>query len=201
MTLDNQAINIAKIICIGKNYTDHIKEMGDATPSEMVLFAKPVTSANTELILPKKSFRFEAEICLLMNEQKIIGIGIGLDMTLDEIQKDLKNNGLPWERSKGFKNSGIYSDFVSVSNIDQSQIELKFYVNDNLKQHAKSSQMVYSISHIVDECESVFGLNTYDIIMTGTPSGIDTLREGDKCRGELYHQGELVLQKEWVAKS
>ena len=201
MTLNNQEVTIAKIICIGKNYTDHIKEMGDATPSEMVLFAKPVTSANTEIVLPKESFRFEAEISLLMRKREIVGLGIGLDMTLDKIQKNLKDNGLPWERSKGFKNSGVYSDFVSVVDINQSQIELKFYVNETLKQHAQSSQMVYDISRIVNECENVFGLNTYDIIMTGTPSGIDTLKEGDKCRGELYHKGELILQKEWVAKN
>ncbi|PHR56162.1 MAG: 2-keto-4-pentenoate hydratase [Arcobacter sp.] len=197
ITLNNISLRPGKIICVGRNYVKHIEELNNEFPQEMVLFQKSASSISRQLIHPMKSCRFEAEICLLIKNKKVYAIGAGLDLTLDKIQNRLKEKGLPWERAKNFKNAAVFSDFVFFDT--QSKLSMKLYKNGKLQQNAKEENMIYSINEILSQSEEVFGLEDNDIIMTGTPEGVDNFIIGDNFRIELYADNELLLRHSWVA--
>ena len=104
----------SKVVCIGRNYTEHIHELNNEVPSEMVFFIKPNSSISTQLSFPKgvKSCHYEAEISFMIQKGKITAVGFGLDLTLREVQTQLKAKGLPWERAKSFLGSAVFSPFV-----------------------------------------------------------------------------------------
>jgi len=196
--LNNKTQQVGKVICVGRNFVKHIEELNNEFPSEMVLFHKSASSISNELIKPEESCRFEAEICLLIKDKKIAAIGAGLDLTLDKKQNYLKSKGLPWERAKTFKNAAVFTEFKSVEILDK--LSLKLYKNDKLQQHAIEKFMIYPISEILTQCEEVFGLKDGDIIMTGTPEGVDNFVKDDKLYIELYSNDKLITKNEWIAK-
>lgn len=199
ITLNNKSIRPGKVICVGRNYVKHIEELNNEFPTEMVLFQKPTSSISKQLIHPIKSCRFEAEICLLVKNKKVYAVGAGLDLTLDKIQNDLKEKGLPWERAKSFKNAAVFSDFVFFDS--QSKLNMKLYKNEKLQQDAKEENMIYPINEILFQSEDIFGLEDNDIIMTGTPEGVDNFIKGDSFRIELYADKDLLLTHAWTAIS
>lgn len=195
--LNNKTLRPGKVVCVGRNYVKHIKELNNDFPQEMVLFQKSASSISRQLIHPMKSCRFEAEICLLIKNKTIYAVGVGLDLTLDKIQNNLKEKGLPWERAKSFKNAAVFSDFVFFDT--QSNLHMKLYRNDALQQYAKEENMIYPINEILSQSEDVFGLEDNDIIMTGTPEGVDSFAIGDKFKIELYADKKLLLTYSWTA--
>ena len=195
--LNNDSFRPGKVICVGRNYVKHIEELNNEFPCEMVLFQKSASSISRHLFHPIKSCRFEAEICLLIKDKKVHAVGAGLDLTLDKVQNTLKAKGLPWERAKNFKNAAVFSDFVYFN--AQSKLNMKLYKNEKLQQDAKEEKMIYPMSEILSQSEEVFGLEDNDVIMTGTPEGVDSFSIGDKFRIELYADDEHLLTHSWVA--
>jgi len=148
--INNTEIFPSKVVCIGRNYTEHIAELNNETPDEPVFFFKPNSSISNEMIFPKgnESCHYEAEISFIIEDNKISAVGFGLDLTLREVQSKLKEKGLPWERAKCFHNSAVFSEFVSFSG-DTSKLEVELYINNELKQKGGVSLMITKPQEII----------------------------------------------------
>ena len=198
--LDNRKIYPSKVVCIGRNYTAHIKELNNETPDEMVFFIKPNSSISNTLIFPKghKSCHYEAEISFLIEENKIIAVGFGLDLTLREIQSKLKKKGLPWERAKAFDNAAVFSKFVPFSG-DISKLSIELFINKELKQKGDYSLMINKPDEIIKEVNSFLSFEDGDILMTGTPKGVGEFKVGDIFLGKILYDGKIIVEKEFKA--
>ncbi len=165
----------------------------------MVIFNKPNTAITNELYFINQNTRFECEICFLINNSKIAGVGAGLDITKADIQKDLKQQGLPWERAKSFDKSAVFGNFVKI-NKSINNIKMELFVNDKLTQMAKYDKMIYKPQQILDECKSFMSLNDGDIIMSGTPKGVGGYNIGDIFVAKIYDNNSLIIETKWIAK-
>ena len=186
----------SKIICVGRNYVEHIHELANEVPDELVLFMKPNSAIATEVRLPREECRYEAEICLLVEGGVLVGAAFGLDLTLPVIQNRLKAKGLPWEKAKAFDNSAIFTDFVPIN--DWCGLSLELWINGELRQRGGVELMIYQPEDIIKEICRWFTLNDGDIVMTGTPKGVGDLLEGDRLLGKLLLNDQLLVSREWV---
>lgn len=193
----NQKCEVSKVVCIGRNYVEHIEELGNEIPSSMVVFNKPNSALSDRLYYFSQACRFEGEICFLIRANKIAAVGFGLDLTHADIQNHLKSKGLPWERAKAFDNSAVLSDFVSIGE-DLSSLQMKLYVNDILVQFATYDLMMYKPHTMLSEIQSFMTLEDNDIIMSGTPKGVGTYKVGDKFIGQVFSGETLLIEKEWI---
>ena len=196
---NDERITPSKVVCVGRNYVAHIKELNNETPDTMVLFNKPNSAITDTLDYIQKDCRFEGEICFLIKEKKIEGIGFGLDLTKAGIQNKMKEKGLPWERAKGFDKSAVFSEFVKFEG-DIESIEMKLFINDTLIQHATYDLMIYKPDKILSEISSFMTLEDGDIIMSGTPKGVATYQKKDIFVGEIYLNGTLLISKTFIVK-
>ncbi len=194
--LQGQDIFPSKVVCIGRNYREHIAELNNETPEKMVFFLKPNSAISQKLIFPKghESCHYEAEISFLIEEGKVSAVGFGLDLTLREVQSRLKEKGLPWERAKAFDDSAVFSKFVSF-NDDISKLEVELYINDELKQKGDVSLMINKPSEIIDEAKSFLTFEDGDILMTGTPKGVGKFYVGDKFLGKILYDGKVLIEQ------
>jgi len=190
----NELITPSKVICVGRNYVEHIKELNNETPDSMVLFNKPNSAISDTLFYIQEDCRFEGEICFLIKNAQIEGIGFGLDLTKAGVQNKMKEKGLPWERAKAFDTSAVLSEFVKFEG-DISSLEMKLYINDVLRQHATYDLMIYKPDKILSEVGSFMTFEDGDIIMSGTPKGVATYVKGDIFRGEVYVDDALVVSE------
>jgi len=193
---ENRYVTPSKIVCVGRNYVEHIKELNNEIPQNMVIFCKVNSSIDEKLRFFTKDTRLEAEISFLVENNKLRGVGIGLDLTKADIQNYLKSKGLPWERAKAFDSSAVFSEFVEL-NGDIKSLELKLYINDNLQQHATYELMIYKPDEILKEITSFMSLEDGDIIMSGTPKGVTTYKLRDKIKAELFIDNKKIISKEW----
>ena len=175
----------SKVVCIGRNYVEHIRELGNEIPSSMVVFNKPNSAISDTLYYFSEHCRFEGEICFLIRENKIDAIGFGLDLTHADIQDHLKSKGLPWERAKAFNHSAVLSDFIPLT-CDIKTLGMKLYINDQLVQFATYDLMMYKPEIMLSEIQSFMSLEDNDIIMSGTPKGVGNYNVGDRVVGEIY---------------
>ena len=196
---NDQSIVPSKVVCIGRNYVEHIKELGNEIPSSMVVFNKPNSAISDTLYYFSEHCRFEGEICFLIKENKIEAIGFGLDLTHADIQNHLKSKGLPWERAKAFNHSAVLSHFIPLA-CDISSLGMKLYINDQLVQFATYDLMMYKPDIMLSEIQGFMRLEENDIIMSGTPKGVGNYNVGDRFVGEIYSGETLLLQKEWIVK-
>jgi len=194
---NNQTITPSKIICVGRNYVEHIKELNNETPDSMVLFNKPNSAITSELKYIQEDCRFEGEICFLIKNKEIEGIGFGFDLTKASLQNKMKEKGLPWERAKGFDGSAVLSTFVPLQGEIQS-IEMKLFRNGTLQQHATYDLMIYKPDKILSEIQSFMTLEDGDVIMSGTPKGVATYRQYDVFLALIYVDNKIVLKEEFV---
>jgi len=194
--LGDQKIFPSKVVCIGRNYVDHIKELNNDTPDEMVFFIKPNSSISSKLIFPQghKSCHYEAELSFLMEESKITAVAFGLDLTLREVQSKLKEKGLPWERAKAFNNSAVFSKFEFFDG-DISKLEVELYINDELKQKGGCELMINKPSEIISEAKTFVSFEDGDILMTGTPKGVGSFNIGDVFVGKVLYDGKVILEE------
>lgn len=196
---NNEALYPSKVICIGRNYVEHIYELNNEIPSSMVVFNKPNSSITNELQFFSPDTRFEGEICFLMKNKKIEGIGFGLDLTKADIQNHLKQKGLPWERAKGFNNAAVLSQFVPFEgNVKHLRFEL--YLNDQLQQFANYDLMIYKPQQMIEEILTFMDIEDGDIIMTGTPKGVATYAKGDRFVAKIFCKDEVILEKEFICQ-
>ncbi len=194
---NNQTITPSKVICVGRNYVEHIKELNNETPDSMVLFNKPNSAITSELKYIQEDCRFEGEICFLIKAAQIEGIGFGLDLTKVGIQNKMKEKGLPWERAKGFNDSAVLSSFVKL-NGDIKSIEMKLLINGKLIQHANYDLMIYKPSKILSEIQTFMTLEDGDVIMSGTPKGVATYKKHDVFLAVIYIDGKIAVKEEFV---
>lgn len=177
-----------KIICLGKNYSDHIKEMGDKAPEKPVLFIKPPSSlieikdkSVVQLPWHRGEIHHELEVIFKVYKKNIIGVGLGLDLTLRDVQKKCKEAGHPWEISKTFKNSAIVTPFKAVRDFTNWQNEtFSLKVNGVLRQESKLSNALYDANKIIHYVDEYFTICDGDIIFTGTPQGVGPLKPKDQ---------------------
>ena len=190
-------MNANKIVCVGRNYVEHIKELNNEIPSEPVYFMKPFSSVSGEIQLPGYSpMHYEGEICFLIGEK--LKVGFGFDFTLREIQSELKKKGLPWERAKAFRGAAVFSDFVEFGNIEDLGLEV--YKNGKLIQKGDVSLMMYKPEWLFEDIDKIFGLNMGDIVMTGTPKGVGVVERGDVFEGRILERGKVIVSKKWNVK-
>ncbi len=195
----NSQKEVSKIVCIGRNYVEHIEELGNEIPSSMVVFNKPNSALSDKLYYFSEHCRFEGEICFLIKDKQIIAVGFGLDLTHADIQNQLKAKGLPWERAKAFDNSAVLSEFVPICE-DITTLNMKLTINDIMVQYASYELMMYKPDTILKEIESFISLDDYDVIMSGTPKGVATYKRGDIFQGEIYSGDRLLIEKSWVVE-
>ncbi len=197
---------IGKIVCVGRNYAEHAKELGNEVPEKPVLFLKPVSAliySGGEIIHPDygNELHHEVELVLLIgkttskankaqSEKAIIGYGVGLDMTLRDVQNELKKKGNPWTLAKCFNTSAVISDFVFKKDYQLKPDEtLELKVNGVVKQNDTLKSMIFNPAEIVEYISSVMTLEKGDLIFTGTPAGVSRVNRGDKLEAKL---GEIA---------
>jgi len=209
----NQKVPVGKIVCVGRNYTEHAKELGNVVPEKPIVFLKPNSSlifSGDKIVYPSFSndMHHEVELVLLINEtikdgnlseaeNAIAGYGVGLDMTLRDVQNKLKEQGHPWTIAKGFDTSAVVSDFISKKDYAltlEEQISLS--VNNEIKQNDKLNKMIFSPAEIVEYLSSLMTLDKGDLIFTGTPKGVGKVNKGDKLFAEISGVAELSCEVE-----
>ncbi len=196
--VNSQAYVPCRIFCIGKNYGEHVKELGGSLPDEPAVFMKPVSSLATPgetLLYPRygAELHHEVETVVLIGkegrdipEEKaysyIAGVTIGLDLTLRDVQNKLKKDGLPWELSKSFEQSAPIGHFKAYGPdaIDLGNLSFTCHVNGSLRQDGNTHDMLFPIKKIIQTLSGWWTLQPGDIIFTGTPSGVGPLMPGDQ---------------------
>lgn len=200
VTFEGKAVTPSKIVCIGRNYVEHIEELGNEIPEQMVVFNKPNSALTDTLRYIEPTCRFEGEICFLIEQGEITGVGFGLDLTKAGIQNKLKEKGLPWERAKGFNGSAVLSNFVPFSGPMES-LKMTLHIDGTLQQHADYSLMMYKPDVMLEEIKSFMTLEDGDIIMSGTPKGVSTYAIGQTFVGSVYSGDELLVTARWTVQA
>jgi len=194
-----------KIICVGRNYSEHIKELDNQRPEEPVLFMKPdsaVILKNNPFIIPTFSsdIHFEVEVLVKINKiGKHISrefasdyyeeVGLGIDFTARDLQSKLKEKGLPWERAKGFDGSAMVGQFVNKQTLgDLENLEFSLQKNEEIVQKGNTADMLWKIDELIEYISKYFTLKIGDIIFTGTPSGVGPVSHGDQLVGFVNNQ-------------
>ncbi len=198
----SKEIPIGKIVCVGRNYAEHAKELGNEIPEKPVIFLKPASSviySGDKIVYPAFSneMHHETELVLLIgkkikdadekiSEVAIAGYGLGLDMTLRDVQNELKKKGHPWTIAKCFDTSAVLSDFVLKENFHLTlDEEISLTVNGELRQKEKLNMMLFPPIKIVQYISSLMTLEEGDLIFTGTPKGVSKVERGDKLHAEI----------------
>ncbi len=189
----------SKVVCVGRNYAEHIKELNNAIPAEPVIFIKPNSAISSELVLPDSDeIHYEAELAFLLDGGELVGVGFALDLTKRLVQNELKNKGLPWERAKAFDGSAVFSEFVTIPGAIEA-LNLELYVNGHLQQKGGCSMMLNSPAELVKEINSFMTLEDGDILITGTPAGVGRIHDGDEFVGKVLNADQLIIECHWQA--
>ena len=200
VVFNGKSVRPGKVVCVGKNYAAHIEEMASVPAENMVVFMKPATSIGTELFATlDEPLHYEGEICLLMQGGEVAGVGFGLDLTKRDIQAKLKAAGLPWERSKAFTGSALFSEFVTAPK-DLSQLGVELTVDNELRQKGDVSLMLYPPDVILSELKQFLVLEDYDIVMTGTPAGVGAVQSGERFAGRVLDGERELISGAWLAQ-
>jgi len=206
-TTQNQTIDLplGKVVCVGRNYAEHAKELGNEVPTAPILFIKPATSVvelEGSLTIPQDqgSVHHEAEIALLISKDAkdidagsawdyVSHAGVALDLTLRDVQSKLKEKSHPWEIAKGFDGACPLSKWIPLSELsNKEKIAIQLEKNGELKQNGDSTQMITSIPALIAYMSNIFTLKTGDVILTGTPAGVGPLESSDELKATLDNQ-------------
>ena len=199
-----------KIICIGRNYADHAKELGNEVPDEPVIFMKPKSALlqpHTPFYYPEftNELNYECELVLrvckngkYINERNASnyynGITVGIDFTARDLQNIAKEKGPPWEKAKAFDNSAAIGKFLDLTpDQKKANFTFKFLVNNQEVQRGNSNEMIFKFDALVAHISNYFSLNIGDIIFTGTPAGVGECVVGDELEAFLGNQSLLKL--------
>ena len=205
----------SKIICLGRNYAEHAKELGHEIPKEPVIFLKPPSALigpEETIILPRKSQRVdhEVELAVIIGKKgkniprakamgHVLGYTILMDLTARDIQWEAKEKGLPWTVAKGFDTfAPIGPRVVDKRELDINDLEIGLKVNGEVRQLSRTSKMIFKIDEIIEYVSSIMTLEKGDIIATGTPEGVGPLRHGDFV--EAWIEGIGVLKEKVLAE-
>lgn len=199
-----------KIICIGRNYADHAKELNNDIPAEPVIFLKPDTA-----LLPKKNPFFipdftndlhhELELVVRINrigksiEERFASryytqVTVGIDFTARDVQKACKENGLPWEKAKAFDGSAPIGEWVDLGDRDIQNLKLELKKNGETVQLGNTKDMLFAVNRLIEEVSKYFTLKIGDMIFTGTPAGVGPVQRNDELEAFLNDQSLLKLR-------
>lgn len=210
LQLGSQSYTPQRIFCIGKNYAEHVKELGGRTPGQPVVFIKPVSC----LVSPGETVRMpahgnnlhhEVEVVVLIGAggknisesdaaSHVAGLSLGLDLTLRDVQSDMKKKGWPWEVSKAFDQSaplGTLTPYDATLSLDN--IPFQCSVNDTVRQTGNTSEMIFPIPYLIHYLSGIWELKKGDLIYSGTPSGVGPLQPDDRV---MLHS-DLLGTFEW----
>jgi len=193
---------LGKVVCVGRNYADHAAELNNPIPTEPMLFIKPATSVvpmTPNFTIPQGlgSVHFEVEMAILIGAQlwqssereveaAIVGVGLALDLTLRDLQSQLKAKGHPWEKAKAFDGACPLSVFVQPEQLDDLQdVAIKLVVNGETRQQGNSSHMLNKILPLISYMSQFFTLKPGDVVLTGTPAGVGAVAAGDQLQVHL----------------
>ena len=197
-----------KIICVGRNYAEHIKELDNKKPNEPVLFLKPQTAIINKrqpFFIPSFSneIHYELELIVKINRLgKFIQrkfshkyyneISLGIDFTARDVQLELKNKGLPWEKAKAFDGSCLIGEWKNKKDFDNiDNIDFRLTKNDEIVQNSNTSLMLWKVDELIEHISKFFTLKIGDIIFTGTPAGVGRVEINDKLKGYM-NDNELL---------
>ena len=212
--------HLGKVVCVGRNYAAHAAELGNEVPTRPILFIKPASSViGMDSLIPSQirdvprdtayEVHYEAELCVRIGAplkaasvdsikatpKAIDAVTLGLDLTLRELQSELKAKGHPWERAKCFDGSCVLAQWVDPEAFaDCRAVNYELYINEQLTQEGNTELMLFPIYELLSEISYAFSLQPGDVIMTGTPSGVGVLKAGDKLTlklGEHQWQAEV----------
>lgn len=201
----NTDITPSKILCIGRNYVEHAEELGNAVPSEPIIFLKPNSSISSQLNAEGlvngqvEAHHYESELSFLVRQQKIYAVGFGLDLTRRQTQQQLKDKGLPWERAKAFDGSAVFSHFVPIDSKDIGELSLKLTINGDVIQQGGVNMMLFKPATFINEVTSFLTLEDNDILMSGTPKGVGAVNVGDHFIGEVFLGDVCLIKHQWRA--
>ena len=198
-----------KIICIGRNYSEHAKELGNAIPDKPVIFMKPDTAVlkGNDFYIPEFSddVHYELEVVVKISKggkyiQKETAhkhyeeIGLGIDFTARDLQTELKNKGLPWELAKGFDGSAVVGNFFKKENYDLGNLQFSLLKNKQQVQNGNTKDMIFTIDDIIAFVSQYFTLRVGDLIFTGTPEGVGKVSENDILEAYLSDEKALDIR-------
>ena len=206
--------SIGKVVCVGRNYAAHAEELGNEVPKAPILFMKPassVVSIRQGVVRPNPALygetHYEAELCVQLAadlsaatieeaKQAIGGVTLGLDLTLRELQAELKEKGHPWERAKCFDGACVLGDWLDPQVFgDFTDVHYQLTINDALKQDGDSALMLFPVYELLVNISHAFSLQAGDVIMTGTPSGVGALQTGDQLSLKLgAHEWQVEVK-------
>ncbi len=209
--INSQKLNVGKIVCVGRNYAEHAKELGNEIPEFPLIFLKPASNlifSGEKIVHPDYSneMHHEVELVLLIGKKiknadesaalnAIAGYAVGLDMTLRDIQSELKKKGHPWTLAKCFDGSAVVSDFVSSENYNlKGNEKITLSVNDETRQNSTLDKMIFPPVEIVKYISEKMTLEPGDLIFTGTPKGVSKVTRGDKIFAEIENIGRLETE-------
>ncbi|EST07726.1 Fumarylacetoacetase, C-terminal [Kalmanozyma brasiliensis GHG001] len=201
-----------KIVAIGRNYAAHAKELNNAVPTEPFFFLKPTTSYitnNSTVEIPKGIVaHYEVELGVVIGSSSIrdvhaadamshvAGYTLSIDMTARNLQDKVKSKGLPWSAAKGFDTFTPTSGFIDKSRVrDPSKLKLWLKVNDQIKQNGPTSDMIFGIPELIEHVTSIMTLEEGDLLLTGTPSGVGEVKDGDVMHCGLEDQSGNLLEQ------
>ena len=206
--------SIGKVVCVGRNYAAHAEELGNEVPKAPILFMKPassVVSIRQGVVRPNPALygetHYEAELCVQLAadlsaatieeaKQAIGGVTLGLDLTLRELQAELKEKGHPWERAKCFDGACVLGDWLDPQVFgDFTDVHYQLTINDALTQDGDSALMLFPVYELLVNISHAFSLQAGDVIMTGTPSGVGALQAGDQLSLKLgAHEWQVEVK-------
>ena len=200
-----------KIFCVGRNYAEHAKELGNAIPEDPVIFMKPFTALlqpNANFYYPEftKDLHYELELVLRIAkngkhipESEAHGyydaITVGIDFTARDVQAELKKKGLPWEKAKAWDHSAVLGDWVPLTDDMRAHpIHFSLKKNQQIVQNGDSSDMIFSFDKLISHISNYFTLNIGDLVYTGTPAGVGACAVGDELEGFLANEQKFGLE-------
>lgn len=207
----SEQYNIGKLICVGRNYSDHAIELGNEVPEYPLIFIKPssaVIFSGDKIIYPSfsKEMHHEVELVLLIGEtlknatdeqcaSAIKGYGVGLDMTLRDLQAELKKKGHPWTIAKCFDTSAVLSEFISSDEHKLTLSEqIQLFINEEKRQDETLNKMLFNPIEILKYISSLMTIEPGDLIFTGTPAGVGKVKSGDQLRAKISGVAELFCE-------
>ena len=200
VTCDSTPVAPSKIVCIGRNYAEHIKEFDNEASQEPCIFLKPNSSISNEVIASDSELiHYEGDITFLIESGELCAVGFGLDLTKRDLQYQLKNKGWPWERAKAFDNAAVFSEFVTYQG-DIQELRLEFYINDALVQFGDYALMLSKPEQLLADCKTFMTFEDGDLLMTGTPKGVGPVKRGDRYVGKIFSNDKLLVEGSWSVK-
>ncbi len=201
-----------KVVCVGRNYADHARELGHAVPEQPILFIKPSTSVRhvgdgVQWPGGQGACHYETELCVRVGtllqrasaaqaQAAIVAVTLGLDLTLRDVQTTLKARGLPWERAKAFDGACVLGDWLGAAAVeDWRDVRFELRVDGVVRQQGHTADMLFAVADLLSEISQTFTLLPGDVVMTGTPAGVGALQAGQQLQMTLHTRlGPMVFE-------